>query len=167
MMRGNRASADTFLTGKMRQAGLNLMGRTTTPEFGVCSSAENPAVYVTRNPWNPEYTSYGSSAGTAVALAAGRGVGWLALQPSRPSVAVSSVRNVFSGETRALSAMSGDYCAVVAGAVESEGGFGPKVRATAAATSATGSSRTAGFQAPPLSTEIWTDMALGVIRKGT
>jgi len=71
MMRGNRASADTFLTGKMRQAGLNLMGRTTTPEFGVCSSAENPAVYVTRNPWNPEYTSYGSSAGTAVALAAG------------------------------------------------------------------------------------------------
>ncbi len=37
MMRGNRASADTFLTSKMRQAGLNLMGRTTTPEFGVCS----------------------------------------------------------------------------------------------------------------------------------
>jgi amidase len=71
MMRGNRASADTFLTSKMRQAGLNLMGRTTTPEFGVCSSAENPAVYVTRNPWNPAYTSYGSSAGTAVALAAG------------------------------------------------------------------------------------------------
>ena len=71
MMRGNRATADTFLTGQMRRAGLNIIGRTTTPEFGVCSSAENPAVYVTRNPWNPEYTSYGSSAGTAVALAAG------------------------------------------------------------------------------------------------
>ena len=52
LMRGNRATADTFLTGKMRQAGLNLIGRTTTPEFGVCSSADNPAVYVTRNPWN-------------------------------------------------------------------------------------------------------------------
>ncbi|RRB82303.1 amidase, partial [Escherichia coli] len=48
MMRGNRATADTFLTAKLRKAGLNLIGRTTTPEFGVCSSAENPAVYVTR-----------------------------------------------------------------------------------------------------------------------
>jgi amidase len=57
MMRGQRASADTFLTGKMRQAGLNIMGRTTTPEFGVCSSAENPAVYLTRNPRNPQYTT--------------------------------------------------------------------------------------------------------------
>ena len=43
-MRGNRPGADAWLTGRMRKAGLNLMGRTTTPEFGVCSSAENPAV---------------------------------------------------------------------------------------------------------------------------
>ena len=49
-MKGNRATADTHLTQRFRQAGLNLMGRTTTPEFGVCSSAENPAMYVTRNP---------------------------------------------------------------------------------------------------------------------
>lgn len=71
LMRGNRATADTFLTGKMRQAGLNLMGRTTTPEFGVCSSADNPAVYVTRNPWNTDYTTCGSSAGSAAMVAAG------------------------------------------------------------------------------------------------
>lgn len=71
LMRGNRAAADAFLTGKMRQAGLNLIGRTTTPEFGLCSSAENPAVYVTRNPWNLDYTTNGSSAGTAAAVAAG------------------------------------------------------------------------------------------------
>ena len=71
LMRGNRATADTFLTMKMRQAGLNLIGRTTTPEFGVCSSADNPAVYVTRNPWNTDYTSCGSSAGSAVMVAAG------------------------------------------------------------------------------------------------
>ncbi len=70
-MRGNRASADTFLTTKMRRAGLNLIGRTTTPEFGVCSSAENPAVYVTRNPWNTDYTTCGSSAGSAAMVAAG------------------------------------------------------------------------------------------------
>lgn len=71
LMRGNRPLADAFLTGQIRKAGLNIIGRTTTPEFGVCSSAENPAVYVTRNPWNPDYTTCGSSAGTAAALAAG------------------------------------------------------------------------------------------------
>jgi amidase len=70
-MQGNRATEDAFLTQQMRRAGLNLMGRTTTPEFGVCSSAENPAVYVTRNPWNLDYTTLGSSAGTSAALAAG------------------------------------------------------------------------------------------------
>jgi len=71
LMRGNRATADTFLTAQMRRAGLNLIGRTTTPEFGVCSSAENPAVYVTRNPWNTDYTTCGSSAGSAAMVAAG------------------------------------------------------------------------------------------------
>src|SRR5262245_62528297 len=70
-MRGNRAAADTFLTTKMRAAGLNLIGRTTTPEFGVCSSAENPEVYVTRNPWHTDYTTCGSSAGSAAMVAAG------------------------------------------------------------------------------------------------
>ncbi|MBI5265582.1 MAG: amidase [Bradyrhizobium sp.] len=71
LMRGNRATADTFLTSRMRKAGLNLIGRTTTPEFGVCSSADNPAVYVTRNPWNTDYTTCGSSAGSAAMVAAG------------------------------------------------------------------------------------------------
>ena len=70
-MRGHRAAEDSFLTGKMRQAGLNLMGRTTTPEFGLCSSAENPALYVTRNPWNRDYTTLGSSAGSAAVVATG------------------------------------------------------------------------------------------------
>lgn len=70
-MRGNRPTQDAWLTQQMRKAGLNLIGRTTTPEFGVCSSAENPAVYVTRNPWNTDYTTCGSSAGTAAAVAAG------------------------------------------------------------------------------------------------
>ena len=54
-----------------RAAGLNIMGRTTTPEFGVCGSTENPEVYTTRNPWDPAYTSGGSSSGSAVTVAAG------------------------------------------------------------------------------------------------
>lgn len=71
IMRGNRSSADSFLASRIRQAGLNIIGRTTTPEFGLCSSAENPEVYVTRNPWNLDYTTCGSSAGTAASVAAG------------------------------------------------------------------------------------------------
>ena len=71
LMRGNRATADSHLAGRIRQAGLNVIGRTTTPEFGCCSAAENPAVYVTRNPWDTGYTTNGSSAGTGAMVAAG------------------------------------------------------------------------------------------------
>ncbi len=70
-MQGVRAHQDAFLTGRIRQAGLNIIGRTTVPEFGVCSSAENPRVYVTKNPWNPHYTTFGSSAGACASVAAG------------------------------------------------------------------------------------------------
>ncbi|MBO1079194.1 amidase [Roseomonas haemaphysalidis] len=71
LMRGTRAAADSHLTGRIRKAGLNVIGRSTTPEFGCCSSAENPAMYVTRNPWDVAYTTNGSSAGTAAAVSAG------------------------------------------------------------------------------------------------
>jgi amidase len=70
IMLGNRPTQDSFLTGKIRNAGLNIIGRSTTPEFGVCSAAEN-ALHVTRNPWDLAYTTNGSSAGTAAMLAAG------------------------------------------------------------------------------------------------
>jgi amidase len=70
-MKGNRPTADTFLTSKIKAAGLNVIGRTTTPEFGCCSSAENPAMYITRNPWDTAYTSCGSSAGSSVMVGAG------------------------------------------------------------------------------------------------
>jgi amidase len=71
LMRGNRSAADSFLAGRIRKAGLNIIGRSTTPEFGTCSSAENPEVYVTRNPWNTGFTTGGSSAGSAAMVAAG------------------------------------------------------------------------------------------------
>jgi amidase len=71
LMQGHKADADSFLAGRIKQAGLNVIGRTTTPEFGVCSSAENPALYITRNPWNLAFTTNGSSAGTAAVVAAG------------------------------------------------------------------------------------------------
>ncbi|MFZ4288682.1 amidase [Variovorax sp. HJSM1_2] len=70
LMQGHRPAEDSFLTSQIRQAGLNIMGRTTTPEFGVCSSAEN-SLHLTRNPWDLAYTTCGSSAGTAAIVAAG------------------------------------------------------------------------------------------------
>ena len=71
LLQGNRAAADGFLTTQYRKAGLNLIGRTTAPEFATCSSCENPALHTTRNPWNTEFTSCGSSAGSAVMVGAG------------------------------------------------------------------------------------------------
>ncbi|MBV8167685.1 MAG: DUF1611 domain-containing protein [Alphaproteobacteria bacterium] len=71
LMRGNRATADSFLTQKIRAAGLTIIGRTTTPEFGCCSAADNPAMYSTRNPWDVAYTTNGSSAGSGAMVAAG------------------------------------------------------------------------------------------------
>ena len=55
----------------MRAAGLNLIGRTTTPELGVCGSAENLDIYITRNPWELAHTAGGSSSGAGAAVAAG------------------------------------------------------------------------------------------------
>jgi len=70
-MRGNRPTEDAFLTSQIRHAGLNIIGRSATPEFGVCGSAENPDIYVTRSPCNTDYTSFGSSAGSCASVAAG------------------------------------------------------------------------------------------------
>ncbi|MFT3690338.1 amidase [Paenirhodobacter sp.] len=70
-LKGNRPAADSYLVTRMKAAGLNIIGRTTTPEFGCCSSAENPALYVTRNPWDTGFTSCGSSAGSSVMVGAG------------------------------------------------------------------------------------------------
>ncbi|MFL6679638.1 MAG: amidase family protein, partial [Burkholderiaceae bacterium] len=39
LMQGHRPTQDSFLAGRLRRAGLNILGRTTTPEFGVCSAA--------------------------------------------------------------------------------------------------------------------------------
>lgn len=71
LMQGNIAAEDSFLTTKIRGAGFNIMGRTTTSEFGKGAAPENPAVYITRNPWDLAYTPGGSSAGTGAIVATG------------------------------------------------------------------------------------------------
>ena len=52
-------------------AGLVVIGRTNTPEFGAKGITEPAALGAARNPWNPEHTPGGSSGGSAAAVAAG------------------------------------------------------------------------------------------------
>ena len=56
---------------RLQAAGAILVGKTTTPEFAFSSFTTSPRWGITRNPWNPERTSGGSSGGSAVAVATG------------------------------------------------------------------------------------------------
>ncbi|AZO50288.1 MAG: amidase [Mesorhizobium sp.] len=67
---GYRPTVDSYFIQRARAAGLRILGRTTTPELGIGSS-ESALCGVTRNPWNLERTSGGSTAGSAAAVAAG------------------------------------------------------------------------------------------------
>src|SRR6202048_4075701 len=69
----NVAQADDVLVQRLRAAGAIVVGKSTTPEFGVKGLTDGPSFGVTRNPWNLERTPGGSSGGGAAAVAAGLG----------------------------------------------------------------------------------------------
>jgi len=69
----NVAQADDVLVQRLRAAGAIVVGKATTPEFGVKGLTDGPSFGVTRNPWNLERTPGGSSGGGAAAVAAGLG----------------------------------------------------------------------------------------------
>jgi aspartyl-tRNA(Asn)/glutamyl-tRNA(Gln) amidotransferase subunit A len=64
-------SEDAPATARLREAGAVILGKTTTPEFGWKALGDSPLTGITRNPWDTSRTSGGSSAGAAVACAAG------------------------------------------------------------------------------------------------
>ena len=64
---------DCVAVARLKQAGAILIGKTTTPEFGHKPLTEAPLFGKTRNPWNLERTSGGSSGGAGAAVAAGLG----------------------------------------------------------------------------------------------
>lgn len=68
---GYTATADSLIVRRWKQAGARLMGRTNTPEYGICGTTEPLVNGPTRNPWAPERTAGGSSGGAAAAVAAG------------------------------------------------------------------------------------------------
>jgi amidase len=65
------ATRNSQYVNQMLSTGLNAIGKTTLPEFGLICSTENPKWGITRNPWNTEYTTGGSSSGSAAMVAAG------------------------------------------------------------------------------------------------
>jgi len=67
------AAADDVLVARLRHAGAIVIGKATTPEFGVKGLTDGPSFGTTRNPWNLERTPGGSSGGGAAAVAAGLG----------------------------------------------------------------------------------------------
>ncbi|MFV0257825.1 MAG: amidase [Acidimicrobiales bacterium] len=69
-----KALVDAPVVGRLREAGVVFLGKTTTPEFGWKGMTDSPLHGRTRNPWNTAYTPGGSSGGAAAALAAGIGV---------------------------------------------------------------------------------------------
>lgn len=64
---------DAPFVRRLTEAGGIMVGKTTTPEFGWKALGDSPLTGITRNPWNTEMTSGGSSAGAAVATAVGLG----------------------------------------------------------------------------------------------
>lgn len=69
----NVPTRDNVLVARLKAAGAIVIGKTTTPEFGHKGLTDSPLLGTTRNPWQPDYTSGGSSGGAAAAVASGQG----------------------------------------------------------------------------------------------
>ena len=65
--------ADAPATMRLREAGAVLLGKTTMPDLGMIASGVSSEHGVTRNPWNLERNTGGSSSGAGAAVAAGLG----------------------------------------------------------------------------------------------
>jgi amidase len=61
----------SYFTEKLRAAGFVSLGRTATPELALLPTTESEAYGATRNPWNPDHSSGGSSGGASSAVASG------------------------------------------------------------------------------------------------
>jgi aspartyl-tRNA(Asn)/glutamyl-tRNA(Gln) amidotransferase subunit A len=62
---------DTPDVERLYQAGMVMLGKTNTPEFGWKGDSGNRLIGPTRNPWNTTRTAGGSSGGSGAAVAAG------------------------------------------------------------------------------------------------
>lgn len=96
----------------VNRAGGVRLGKTTMPDYGMLSAGVSSLHGITRNPWNPAWTSGGSSSGSATAAAAGFGplhagsdiggsvrlpAGWTALASLKPTWSIIPVDPPYLG----------------------------------------------------------------------
>jgi len=62
---------DSEMVRRFKKAGFIILGKTSTPEFGLLAVTEPELFGPTRNPWNTDRTPGGSSGGSAAAVASG------------------------------------------------------------------------------------------------
>src|SRR5206468_10043157 len=62
---------ESELAARYRRAGLVVLGKTNTPEFGMAPACEPALFGPTRNPWDLTRSTSGSSGGAAAAVASG------------------------------------------------------------------------------------------------
>jgi amidase len=62
---------DAEVVRRLKTAGAIVVAKTNTPEFAAGANTVNAVFGATRNPWNPELSSAGSSGGSAVGVATG------------------------------------------------------------------------------------------------
>jgi len=67
----NVSTFDSELVVRLRRAGLIILGKTSTPEFGMAPTTESVLFGATRNPWAADRSTSGSSGGSAAAVASG------------------------------------------------------------------------------------------------
>lgn len=65
------AKKNSRFVNQFYATGVNSLGKSTLPEFGLICSTENERWGITRNPWNTDYTTGGSSSGSAALVASG------------------------------------------------------------------------------------------------
>ena len=75
-LRDHVSTYESDLVTRLRRAGFVILGKTNTPEFGMAPACEPLLFGPTRNPWDPDRSTSGSSGGSAAAVAVRHGARW-------------------------------------------------------------------------------------------
>jgi amidase len=71
LCQGMLGEVDSHFATLLKASGVNILGRSNTPEFSMASSSENLLYGNTTTPWKKGYSACGSTGGGAAAVAAG------------------------------------------------------------------------------------------------